>query len=273
MTPDGVAPTRSISFRMPFTVSHAAAVLPFRKLNLVSSAFIIGSMAPDFPYIVGSSRYRDVAHVMPGILEFTIPASLVALWLFHNVIKRPVIDLLPTGMQVRLRDQVGAFAFGGIRRFLAILGSIVIGIATHLIWDSFTHSHSWAYRHVGWLRGWAYVPFVGIMPMHSALQYTSSVVGIVALALWILLWYRKTPVAQIGPQPHPKSRFALGATIFFVAGTLALVRAFLEVGAPAIRSNAHAFLLVFSVTSLELAFWQLLLYCVLVSTHQTWIIT
>jgi hypothetical protein len=43
---------------MPFTVSHAAAVLPLRKLNLISSAFIVGSMAPDFPYIIGNTEYR-----------------------------------------------------------------------------------------------------------------------------------------------------------------------------------------------------------------------
>ena len=42
---------------------------------------------------------------------------------------------------------------------------------------------------------------------------------------------------------------------------------------PAFRSNAHSFLLIFAVTALALAFWQLLLYCVLVSSHQMWIIT
>ena len=65
---------------MPFTVSHAAAVLPFRKLNLVWSAFIIGSMAPDFPYIVGNTDYRAIGHHFPGIIEFTLPAALLALW-------------------------------------------------------------------------------------------------------------------------------------------------------------------------------------------------
>lgn len=258
---------------MPFTVSHAAAVLPFRKLNLVWSAFIIGSMAPDFPYVVGNAAHRGFGHRFPGLLEFTIPASLVALWLFHNIIKRPVTGLLPSGMQQRLRDQMRPFPFGGLHRFAAILTSIVLGIATHLIWDSFTHDNTWALDHVRWLRGWIYVPFVGYMPIHSALQYGSSIVGLLALAIWVWLWYLKTPLAESPGKPDPKSRFPLAVAMFLLAGAVGLIRALLVVGMPAFRSNAHSFLLIFSVTSLALAFWQLLLYCVLVSSYQVWIIT
>jgi Domain of unknown function (DUF4184) len=260
-------------FRMPFTVSHAAAVLPFRKLNLVWSAFIIGSMAPDFPYIIGNTDYRSIGHHFPGILEFTIPAALLALWMFHNVIKLPIIGLLPSGMQLRLRGEVRAFPFGGLRRFVAILASIVFGIATHVVWDSFTHGYTWPYNHIRALRGSVYVPFVGSMPVHSALQYGSSVVGLVALALWVLLWYRRTPAIETRTMRPLKSRFSLAVAIFVIAMLAGLIRALVLVGPPAIRSNAHVFLLVFSVTTLALAFWQLLLYCVLVSSHQMWIVT
>jgi hypothetical protein len=257
---------------MPFTVSHAAAVLPFRKLNLVWSAFIIGSMAPDFPYVAGNTDHRGFGHHFPGLLEFTIPASLIALWMFHNIIKSPVAGLLPAGMQERLRDQMGAFPFGGFRRFMAILASTLFGIATHLVWDSFTHDDTWVLHHVRWLRGWVYVPFVGDMPIHSALQYGSSIVGLLALAVWIWLWYLKTPVLESVAKSHPKSRFALAVAMLVLAGVVGLVRAFLVVGMPAFRSNAHTFLLVFGVTSLALAFWQLLFYCVLVSSHQVWML-
>jgi hypothetical protein len=79
---------------MPFTLSHVAAVLPLRKFNLVWSALVVGSMAPDFPYIVGTTDYRSLGHQFPGVIEFTIPASLFALWLFHTAIKRPAATLL-----------------------------------------------------------------------------------------------------------------------------------------------------------------------------------
>lgn len=255
---------------MPFTVSHAAAVLPFRRLNLVWSAFIIGSMAPDFPYVVGTTEYRDVGHTLPGLLTFTIPASLMGLWMFHNLIKGPVAGLLPVGVQVRLRDQLRPFSFAGLRRFLTILASVVLGIASHLVWDSFTHSRTWAYHHVRWLRGWVHVPFIGIMPVHSAMQYGSSVVGLLALAIWVCLWYRKAPVTEGARLRRPTSRFSLAITMLIIAGVAGALRALLLVGPPAIRANAHSFLLVFGVTSLALAFWQVLFYCVLVSTYQVW---
>jgi nitrate reductase gamma subunit len=111
------------------------------------------------------------------------------------------------------------------------------------------------------------------MPIHSVLQYSSSIAGLATLALWVLLWYRRTPTAEVGTRPRPKSRFTLAVAIFAVAGLAGLVRALVVVGMPATRSNADVFILVFCVTALALAFWQLLLYCVLVSSHQTWIIT
>jgi Domain of unknown function (DUF4184) len=259
---------------MPFTVSHAAAVLPFRRLNLVWSAVVIGTMAPDFPYIIGNPDYRGIGHHFPGLIEFTIPASILALWIFHNIIKRPIAGLLPIGMQLRLQNELRPFSFGGPSRFMTILASILFGIATHLIWDSVTHSETWAYYHLRWLRGWTHVPFIGIMPVTSAMQYGSSVVGLFVLAIWIWLWYRRTPaVSSAKIAAPPKSNFALGLGMFLVAASAGLIRALVTVGEPAFRSNAHHFLLVFAVTAIALAFWQLVFYCVLVSTHQMWIIT
>lgn len=258
---------------MPFTVSHAAAVLPFRKLNLVWSAFIIGTMAPDFPYVIGNDMYRGFGHRLPGIVWFTIPAALFALWMFHNVIKRPIVGMLPIGMQLRLQRELRPFPFDGAKRFTSIVVSIMIGIATHVVWDSLTHSHTWAYYHLSWLRAWVHVPFIGVMPVAAAMQYGSSVFGLAALAIWVLLWYRNTPEPSRGFKPTPKSRFALAVGMFALAGAIALVRALIVVGVPAFRANAHHFALVFAVTALALAFWQLLFYCVLVSTHQVWIIS
>jgi len=253
---------------MPFTVSHAAAVLPFRKLNLVWSAFIVGSMAPDFPYIIGNTKHRDMGHHLPGLVLFTIPAAFVVLWLFHNIFKRPVIGLLPAGMQARLSAQAGEFRFGPAGRFLAISLSLLLGIASHLVWDSFTHSYTWAWREFRWLHQRVTVPWLGAVPGYALLQYASSVVGIVALALWVWLWYRDSaPVVPAAPDPPVRSRFILAVIMFAAAGIAGLGRAVLVVGAPINRGLADHFLLIFGVTSLALAFWEIVLYCVLVSAQ------
>src|SRR5664279_2869792 len=174
---------------MPFTLSHVAAALPLRRLNLVWSAFVVGSMAPDFPYIVGTTEYRSLGHQFPGVLEFTLPASLFALWLFHFAIKRPAATLLPSGVQQRLRGHLGDFKFGGPVRFFAILFSLVLGIATHLLWDMFTHPLNWLWWRWRWMQGFPNIPIVGRMPMYQVLQYVSTIVGLIALGIWVLLWY------------------------------------------------------------------------------------
>jgi len=242
-------------------------------LNLVWSAFIVGSMAPDFPYVIGTTRYRNLGHHFPGLIFFTIPASYAALWLFHNIFKRPVIELMPWGMQARLQSQAGEFRFGGAARFALITASILLGIATHVVWDSFTHSFTWAWREFYWLHHRIPIPLLGSVPGYSVAQYGSTLAGMAALLVWVWLWYRKSaPAAQAAHSPR-RSRFALAVVMFSLAGAVGLVRAVLIVGTPVNRGTADLFLLIFGVTALALAFWQVLLYCVLVSTRQVWTIT
>jgi hypothetical protein len=258
---------------MPFTVAHAAAVLPFRKLKLVWSAAVIGSMAPDFPYVIGNIEYRDLGHQFPGVLWFTLPTCFAVLWLFHNVIKRPVIGLLPTAVQERIYGQSGDFRFGPASRFLTILGSILLGIASHLVWDAFTHAHTWPWRHIAWLRGRLFIPLVHHpLPVFSFLQYASSVVGMLALAVWGLLWYRSAP-AIATTRSRPRSRFGLAVAMLAIAAAVGTVRAVLVIGPPVSLARMNLFLFISGITSLAAAFWQILFYCVLVSSYQVWIIT
>ncbi len=256
---------------MPFTLSHPAAAWPFRKLNLVWSAFVVGSMAPDFPYIVGSAEYRTLGHRFPGLVEFTLPASVAALWLFHNVLKRPVVGLFPAGVQQRLDGLNGDFEFGGLPRFLAIFASIVLGIATHVVWDAFTHAYTWPWYHFIWLEGWTRVPALGLIPRYAAMQYGSSILGVLVLGVWGLVWYRETAVSSAErPEFRPKSRFTLALIMFAVAGIAGFLRARAVIGGAITPVNFDHFLLYFGLTALDAAFWQVLLYCVLVSSHQVW---
>jgi hypothetical protein len=255
---------------MPFTVSHVAAALPLRRLNLVWSAFVVGSMAPDFPYIVGTTNYRSLGHQFPGVIEFTLPASLFALWVFHAAIKRPAVTLLPSGMQQRLRGQLGPFEFGGPARFAAILFSLALGITTHVVWDAFTHPFVWPWWSWVWLQRWVKVPLLGQMPRYMTLQYASTVIGLVALGIWVLLWYRKTAPQPVVGAAKANSGPWIALTMIAVATAIALVRAWLATGMPKNQHMADVFLLVFGVTGIALVFWEVLIYCVMISSHQTW---
>jgi hypothetical protein len=247
---------------MPFTVAHVAAALPLRKLKLVWSAIVVGTLAPDFPYVIGSVKYRALGHDFPGVVLFTLPASFFVLWFFHCAIKKPVAGLLPISMQQRLKDQREEFRFGGALRILAIAGCIILGIATHVLWDSFTHAYTWPWRHLVWLRSWFKFPILGWMPAYGLLQYASTLLGLVALAAWILLWYRNTaPDISTASAPQVKSRVSLGVIMFLIAIAVGFVRATALASTSTITRDWDGYVLQFSVTALAVGFWELFLYC------------
>lgn len=258
---------------MAFTVAHAAAALPLRRLNLVWSAFVVGSMAPDFLYAIGSVKYRSLGHNFPGVVLFTIPAAFAMLWFFHFAVKKTIAGLLPIGMQQRLNAQLGEFRFGGERRTLTIGFSIILGIATHLLWDSFTHAYTWPWRHLAWLQSQIDLPVAGRIPAYGFLQYASTFIGLFALGVWTLLWYRDTaPATGSASPPYFKSRAWLAVVMISIAGAAGFLRAAMlaspPVGASATIQYWDWYVLHFSVTALAVAFWELLFYCLITTSRE-----
>jgi hypothetical protein len=181
---------------MPFTLSHAAAALPFRKLNPVCPALVIGTFAPDFQYFLWISDEDRSGHYFPAVAFITLPLALLLLWVFECCVKGPIIELLPSALQARLQDKLQPLSFRSWRRFASIVLWIAVGIATHLIWDSFTHGHNWMVERWGPLSFKLRLPFLYPMPINTLLQHVSTLLGLLVLAAWFLVWYRRTaPVA------------------------------------------------------------------------------
>ncbi|MGW0466070.1 DUF4184 family protein [Streptomyces sp. NPDC003027] len=177
---------------MPFTLSHAAAVLPGMRRDgtargpLVASALVAGSFSPDMTYFAATAVpdamfFGDVTHAPVGIVtvDVLITALLVALWL---TVREPLVALLPAGRQAR----VYAFLRGRPwreRRPAALAAwfclSAVLGATTHVVWDAFTHLDRWGTRAL---------PFLGEIvagfPVYLYAQYGGS-----ALALGLLVWF------------------------------------------------------------------------------------
>jgi hypothetical protein len=143
---------------MPFTFSHAAAAWPFRKTRLEMPALVIGCFAPDFPYFMFIKRYGYIGHTLPGFFFFDLPISLVVLWLFYAYQQQPFSMLLPIGIRRRLKPWNGNFSFRPPARLALIVVSILIGTATHILWDSFTHTFYWPYHHLSFLSNVVHVP-------------------------------------------------------------------------------------------------------------------
>ena len=177
---------------MPFTLSHAAAAIPFRRTPLIMSAIVMGCFAPDYPHLLSLDPNTAFSHRISGMFLIDLPLAFAALWLFHAFIKRPMLLYLPTGIRRRLTTSADTFPFWPWRRFALIVLSILAGTTTHLLWDAFTHPDSWIYLHWAFLRGSVVLPVTGPMGMYKLLEYASSIIGLAVVGVWIWLWYGAT---------------------------------------------------------------------------------
>ncbi len=213
---------------MPFTISHAAAAWPFEKSKLVLSAVIVGAMAPDLDYFLNLDITGRWTHTLAGTFEFSLPLAVIVLAVFHLVLKRPAVALLPRRVQQRIEIQ--PFRFWPIQRLLLIVGSALIGIATHLAWDSFTHGQGWMVDRIGWLQS-QHLILGHSWPNFKFAQHGSTVLGLVLLILWFQRWYRSAePVHEGEPQLSVRVRAAVVCSILAIAFVVGLVRAWTLAG-------------------------------------------
>jgi hypothetical protein len=207
---------------MPFTLSHAAAAIPFRRTRLIMSAIVMGCFVPDFPHFLLLSHHVSFSHTIVGMFVLDLPLAVVALWLFHAFMKQPMLMFIPSGVRRRLTTSVDTFAFWPPEHLSLIVLSILTGAATHLLWDSFTHYNSWICQNWAFLRGWVDLPVIGGIPMYTLLEYASSVFGLAVVAVWIWHWYRVTtpsaaPVTQPMDAAH-RHAFVAALTVLATLG-------------------------------------------------------
>jgi len=185
---------------MPFTLSHAAAALPFRRTRLVLSAVVFGCFAPDMEYFIPFAHRDGFGHTFAGVFEFDLPAGFIALWLFHRYAKGPLSACLPDGARDRIQMGPHSLSIRSFSRFAIILLSLLVGVATHILWDSFTHDDYWPYHHWHFLRVKVNLPLFGPRPWYGIFQYLSSALGLVLILFWFISWYRNTP--PVVPRPR-----------------------------------------------------------------------
>ena len=187
---------------MPFTISHAAAVLPFSRLlarwRLLSAA-TIGAMAPDFGFFFPWHVRRLETHSAIALVTFCLPVGLAAYWVFQYLIKTPLMELLPEGPYARWRPFASPADFRSIRQWLLAACGVFGGAVTHLVWDAFTHEGARGVRMLPVLDE----PFVEIGGHHMMgvrlMQDGSSLLGLVVVFAIIAYGLRRGR-----EQPVPK---------------------------------------------------------------------
>jgi len=175
---------------MPFTLSHPAAALPFLRTPLLAAALVVGTMAPDIPYYVPLFVPRELSHSLLGLVTVDLAMGVVGTLLWWFVLRAPIVDLLPRSIGMRI-PAVGLLAWKPANRgwpltLAVLLRSVLVGAATHLVWDSFTHP-GWVVDHLALLR-----IQLGPLLVEKWLQHASTVAGLVILAVWAVVRLRAT---------------------------------------------------------------------------------
>jgi len=204
---------------MPFTVSHAAAVLPLRKLGgsrLPLAAMMIGSMSPDFAYFVPVDLGRTSTHDFDGILFFCWPVGL-ALWLlFVHLIERPTIELLPDEWRARVPRSDAA---PSLRMYTLASLAIILGAMTHVAWDAFTHANTSITNAIPAFRAELFTFRGRTVRVFLVLQYLSSVIGLLGLAIWARGLRNSAPDPRRLAEPRSPitDRMRIGAALMVIA--------------------------------------------------------
>jgi hypothetical protein len=244
---------------MPFTLSHAAAALPFRRTRLIMSALVFGSFAPDFEYFLWLRPHGHFGHTLPGLFLFDLPAALVCLLLFHRYAREPLTACLPAHLQERLLSGP-RFSIQSVSNFALVCISILVGSVTHMLWDSFTHSDYWLGQHWQFLRTNVDVSVFGPRPWAAVFQYISSFAGLLIIVLWFVHWYQGTPAVHLQKDQRTshRDRIAIACT-FLVAVVCGLVRAAVA-GLPNGVHGAQRFMTDASITGMTVFCFGILFY-------------
>ncbi len=128
---------------MPFIFAHPAAILPFSYLPKKYVSFtglVVGSMIPDLEYFLRFSATSYFSHTWAGLFWFDLPAALIMCFVFHNLVRNELILHLPRPLLLRCVHCLSFNWNAWFRKnWFVIIFCIMIGTATHLIWDYLTH--------------------------------------------------------------------------------------------------------------------------------------
>ncbi|HAM43590.1 MAG TPA: hypothetical protein DCM67_01010 [Propionibacteriaceae bacterium] len=216
---------------MPLTPSHIAAVIPLKgRPALPFAALAAGSMSPDlWYYLPGGWVPQPSTHTPWGILVWDLLFG-VAMWVAWRAASGPLYDLAPELIRRRWRPPSESF---GAWRYVPL--AVLIGAASHVLWDEFTHAGRFGDSHIAALAA-SYATPVGPVAGYQLLQYLSGVLGL-AIVAWVGL---RLPHHQ--PTPRRRPRLAMIAPPVVTLAGLAAVAMRLAVPAATLEGHSLAFI-------------------------------
>ena len=88
------------------------------------SAVVIGSMVPDFGYLMPIRLARFETHSLLALATFCLPVGTASYWIFQRLMKTPLVSVLPDQVYMRWRSYSAPAAWDAGCGRLAPRGSI-----------------------------------------------------------------------------------------------------------------------------------------------------
>jgi hypothetical protein len=156
-----------------------------------------------------------------------LPLGLIWFVAFHTLMKRPLFALLPEAVQERCASLAAARLEPSLGTILWAALAVVIGAATHVLWDSFGHAHQWGTHVLPWLNSPAVTIGSHSLPGYKLVQYGSSLIGLPLLAFLLVRTLRRRPVESLDglPRLSPAGRVRACACIGLLPFIVALATA------------------------------------------------
>lgn len=240
---------------MPFPLAHPAAVLPLGRYCprfLSFPALVAGSLSPDLGYLVTLPGAGDFSHDLLGGTVFGVAAGLLILGLGYALVPMAIGGLwpsrVPRGGDPHTTAWFRSLFLPGYKRLLcsvlALIVSLLLGVWSHLLLDSFTHTNGWLVLHIDFLRRPIAVIHQHEVRLCHLLWYVFSFIGVA----WLVLACRDCQATRShGASSPPRNRRLLEALL-----VAALVLP-IELAHHLVRSKFGLFLVLVSSLLLVLA--------------------
>lgn len=170
---------------MPFTLAHPAAVVFIKNKYLNLTALVLGSMAPDFIYFLLFTPSSNIGHTVWGSIFINIPICFFLNFIYYRYIKDPFIYNLPSKLYenyswlMKVDNKVI-----NVREIFIFIYSSILGMITHVFWDSFTHKTGYFVSKIEFLR--SYIDIFGHkIYLYKIGQHGGTLVGFVIIAIYI----------------------------------------------------------------------------------------
>lgn len=183
---------------MPFTIAHPAAVIPLERrlgTRVSLSALVIGSMVPDFAYFLPFWVTRADTHTVAALVWFSLPVGCATYAIFHLFVKQPLLAVWP-GVAARLRAGSPGLPAAS---WLVVATSVLVGAATHVTWDAFTHEGTTVVHAFPFLGAELFTVGGYHVYVFKLLQHGSTVLGVGYLARRLSRWWRTAEVRSVPP--------------------------------------------------------------------------